>query len=152
MSGSPQILTVRVPLAIQQRGGRKIVVTPEGGDNLPTPRARVDSALVKALARAHRWKRMLESGRYASISEMAAGERIDRGYLERILQLALLAPDIVEAILDGRQPARLGKEAKALPGGVTAIGTSRAAGSVRAAEHGPTVGRRLAWSRQATMG
>jgi hypothetical protein len=108
MSGSPQVLTVRVPLTIRQRGGRKFVVTQEGGDNLPTPRARVDSALVKALARAHRWKRMLESGRYASISEMAAAERIDRGYLGRILQLTLLAPDIVEAILGGRQPATLG--------------------------------------------
>ena len=63
---------------------------------------------MKALARAHRWQRMLEEGPYASISEMAAAERIDRGYLGRILQLTLLAPDIVEDILDGRQPAELG--------------------------------------------
>ena len=59
---------------------------------------------MKALARAHRWKRLLEEGRYASISELAKAEKIDRGYLGRILQLTLLAPDIVEAILDGRQP------------------------------------------------
>jgi hypothetical protein len=108
MSGSPQILTVRVPLAIRQRGGRKIVFTPEGSDNLPSPRAPVDSALVKALARGHRWKRMLDGGQYTSISEMAAAERIDRGYLGRILQLTLLAPDIVEAILDGPRPRDLG--------------------------------------------
>ncbi len=63
---------------------------------------------MKALARAHRWKRLLESGRYASISEMAAAERIDRGFLGRVLRLTLLAPEIVEAILDGRQPAILG--------------------------------------------
>ncbi len=62
----------------------------------------------KALARAHRWQRMLDEGRYACISEMAAVERLDRGYLGRILQLTLLAPDIVEAILDGRQPPELG--------------------------------------------
>jgi hypothetical protein len=47
---------------------------------------------------------MLDDGRYASISEMAAAERIERGYLGSLLRLTLLAPDIVEAILDGRQP------------------------------------------------
>jgi hypothetical protein len=59
--------------------------------------------LVKALARAFRWKRMLDDGRYGSVSELAAAEKLDRGYLGRILMLTLLAPDIVEAILDGRQ-------------------------------------------------
>ena len=105
-----QSLTIRVPLAIRQRGGRKLVVTPEGEAipaSAPT-RARVDSTLVKALARAHRWKRLLENGTYASITELAKAEKIDRGYLGRILLLTLLAPDIVEAILDGRQPAELG--------------------------------------------
>ena len=63
---------------------------------------------MKALARAHRWKRLLENGTYASISELAKAEKIDRGYLGRILQLTLLAPDIIEAILDGRQPTELG--------------------------------------------
>jgi hypothetical protein len=77
------------------------VVTPvrDGGEAaLPT---RADPALVKALARAFRYQKLLEEGRYASISEMAAAERIDRGYVGRLLQLTLLAPDIVEAILDG---------------------------------------------------
>jgi DNA invertase Pin-like site-specific DNA recombinase len=69
------------------------------------PQARVDPALVKALARTHRWKRMLEEGRYASIGEVAAAEKLDRGYVGRLLRLTLLAPDLVEAILDGRQSA-----------------------------------------------
>jgi hypothetical protein len=47
---------------------------------------------------------MLDEGRYASISEMAAAERIERGYLGSLLRMTLLAPDIVAAILDGRQP------------------------------------------------
>ena len=64
--------------------------------------------LVKALARAHRWKRLLEEGRYASITELAKAEKIDRGYLGRILLLTLVAPDIIQAVLDGRQPADLG--------------------------------------------
>jgi hypothetical protein len=71
-------------------------------------RTPTDPAVVKALARAHRWKRMLDEGRYASTGEIAAAERLDRGYLGRILQLTLLAPDIVEAILDGREPPELG--------------------------------------------
>ncbi|MBV9750285.1 MAG: hypothetical protein JO157_15880 [Acetobacteraceae bacterium] len=103
------VLTVRVPLAVRERGGRKLVVTPQGSGVAPaTVRTRADPTLVKALARAHRWKRLLEAGRYASISEMAAAERIDRGYLGRILLLTLLAPDLVETILDGRQPPELG--------------------------------------------
>lgn len=64
--------------------------------------------MVKPLTRAHRWKRLLDDGRYASISEVAAAERIDRGYLGHVLQLTLLAPDIVEAILDGRHSDRVG--------------------------------------------
>jgi hypothetical protein len=79
-------------------------VTPvrdRGEATLPT---RADPALVKALARAFRYQRLLDEGRYASISEMAKAERIERGYLGSLLRLTLLAPDIVEAILDGRQP------------------------------------------------
>ena len=97
-------ITVRVPLAIRRRPGRKTVVTPiqDGGEAAVTTRA--DPTLVKALARAFRYQRLRDVGRYASISEMADAERIDRGYLGRILHLTLLAPDIVEAILDGREP------------------------------------------------
>jgi hypothetical protein len=108
-------ITVRVPLAIRRRPGRKTVVMPEGGAATAPSRTRADPALVKALARAHRWQRLLDEGRYASISEMAAAERIDRGYLGRILQLTLLAPDVVEAMLDGRQPEGLGLPAVMTP-------------------------------------
>src|SRR5918993_5475460 len=97
-------ITVRVPLSIRRPPGRKTIVTPasqQGDRFVPT---RADPALVKALARAFRYRRLLDEGRYASISEMAAAERIERGYLGRVLQLTLLAPDIVDAILDGRQP------------------------------------------------
>jgi hypothetical protein len=70
----------------------------------PAPIAtRSDPALLKALARAFRWQRLLDEGRYASISEMAVAEKIERGYLGRVLQLTLLSPDVVEAIVDGRQ-------------------------------------------------
>jgi hypothetical protein len=95
-------ITVRVPLTIRRRPGRKTVVTPVTDGVAPVP-TRADPALVKALARAFRYQRMLDEGRYASISEMAAGERIERGYLGTLLRLTLLAPDIVDMILDRRR-------------------------------------------------
>lgn len=96
-------ITVRVPLAIRHRPGRKTVVTPMT-DGVAPVTTRADPALVKALARAFRYQRMLDQGRYTSITEMAAAERLERGYLSSLLRLTLLAPDIVAAILDGRQP------------------------------------------------
>lgn len=106
MSAAASIV-VRVPLAIRRRPGRKTVVMLEGGAATVLSRTHADPALMKALARAHRWQRLLDEGRYASISEMAAAEKIERGYLGTLLRLTLLAPDIVEAILDGRQPDRI---------------------------------------------
>jgi len=107
LQGTDDGCTIRVPITIRKRGGRKLVVAPDGAPWSP-PRPRIDSTLIKALARAHRWKRMLDDGRYGSVTELAAGEKLDRGYLGKILMLTLLAPDIVEAIMDGRQPAELG--------------------------------------------
>jgi hypothetical protein len=96
-------ITVRVPLTIRRRPGRKTVVTPVA-DGVAPVTTRADPALVKALARAFRYQRMLDQGRYGSVTEIAATERIERGYLGGLLRLTLLAPDLVEAILDGRQP------------------------------------------------
>jgi hypothetical protein len=101
-------LTVHVPLTVRHRPGRKTIVTLNGAACDASIRTRADPAMVKALARAFRWKRMLSDGRYASISEIAAAEKIDRGYVGSILRLALLAPDIVEAVLNGQQPPEMG--------------------------------------------
>lgn len=95
----PETVTLHVPFRIVKRGGRKEMQLPEGATH---PR-QADSALVKALARAFRWKRMLESGEFATIAELAEQEGIAPSYMTRVLRLTLLAPDIVEAILDGRQ-------------------------------------------------
>ena len=106
MTAIPQMLTVHIPLTVHRRGGRKVVIAPDGTESPAVgAAARIDSTLVKALARAFRWRRMPESGRYATIDELAAAEKINASYVSRILRLTLLAPDIVEAILDGRQPA-----------------------------------------------
>jgi hypothetical protein len=99
-------ITVRVPLAIRRRPGRKVFVTPAADGGAPVI-TRADPALVKALARAFRYQRMLDGGRYVSISEIAEAEQIERGYLGSLLRLTLLAPDLVEAILDGRAPSTM---------------------------------------------
>ena len=103
-------ITVRVAVTIRKRGGRRLVVAP-GGLPWSAPRARIDNTLIKAVARAHRWKKMMDDGRYRTVTELAAGEKLDRGYLGKILMLTLLAPDIVEAIMAGRQPPELGVHA-----------------------------------------
>jgi len=105
VSGATSI-TVRVPLAIRRRPGRKTVVVPMGS-SATVEQTRADPALLKALARAFRWQRMLDDGRYGSISEMAAAEKIERGYLGKVLQLTLLAPAVVQRIVDERQGAEI---------------------------------------------
>jgi len=99
-------ITVRVSLAIRHRPGRKTVVTPMTNGVAPVT-TRADPTLVKALARAFRYQRMLNQGRYASITEMAVAEQMERGYLGSLLRLTLLAPDLVDDILDWRQPGGL---------------------------------------------
>jgi len=95
-------LIVRIPMRFQRRGGRKRIVAPDGSAIVPTNRPQPDGTLVKALARAWRWQRMLDEGLYTSVSEIGDAENISKSYVSRILRLALLAPDIVEAILAGR--------------------------------------------------
>lgn len=100
MSDAAQTFTVVMPLRVKPRGGRKAMVTP----GVLALERRQDITLIKAVARAFRWRRMLESGRFGTINELAAAEKINSSYVSRVLRLTLLAPDVVDAILDGRQP------------------------------------------------
>jgi hypothetical protein len=108
LSDDGRTITVRVPISIRKRGGRKLVLAPDGADVSAVPIGRhVDKAIVKAVARAFRWRETLENGTYATITEIAAAEKINESYVGRVLRLTLLAPDIIEAILGGRQPASI---------------------------------------------
>ena len=99
-------VTVRIPISIRRRGGRKLVLAPDGTPDIgAAPRRRIDDAMVKAIARAFRWREMLENGTHATIAEIAAAETINESYVGRVLRLTLLALDIAEAILDGWLPA-----------------------------------------------
>ena len=81
----PDTVTLHVPFRVLKRGGRKEMQLPDGA----MPSRRTDNALVKALARAFRWKRMLESGEFATIFELAEREGIAPSYMTRVLRLTL---------------------------------------------------------------
>jgi hypothetical protein len=95
-------LVVRIPMRFQHRGGRKRIVAPDGTAIVPASKPQPDGTLVKALARAWRWQRMLDEGVYATVSEIGDAENISKSYVSRILRLALLAPDMVDAILEDK--------------------------------------------------
>lgn len=95
----PDVVTIQVPFRVVKRGGRKEMQLPDGATLSRKP----DSTLVKALARAFRWKRMLDSGEFTTIAELAEREGIAPSYMTRVLRLTLLAPDIVEGILEAKQ-------------------------------------------------
>lgn len=96
----PETVSVHVPFRITKRGGRKEMVLPAGG---AASRPRVDNAMIKALARAFRWRKLLDTGGHATVEDIARAEKIDTSYVSRVLRMSLLAPEIVEAILEGRQ-------------------------------------------------
>jgi hypothetical protein len=106
MMEDDRTVTVRIPLVFKKHGGRKSVVSPDGHVWEPSEPL-VDRALVRALARAFRWQRLLDDGVYGTLNDLARAERISQSHVSRILRLTMLAPGIVEAILDGRQPPAL---------------------------------------------
>ena len=99
-SNLPETLSLHVPFRIAKRGGRKEVQLPA---DAPSQRSCIDNTMVKAVARAFRWQCILESGAHDTLLDLARAEKINSSYVSRVLRLTLLAPDIVDAILDGRQ-------------------------------------------------
>lgn len=104
MMESEQGVRVHVPITFRKRSGRREIIVPDGLDGTNDCAPDYHEALVIAISRAHRWKKMLDEGRYGSIADLAQAVKINRHYLARLLRLTLLAPDIIEAILDGREP------------------------------------------------
>src|ERR1700716_3414682 len=115
-TGDGRTITVRIPISIRRRGGRKLVLAPDGTtDTWAAPRRRIDNAMVKAIARAFRWREMLENGTHATIAELAAAEKINESYVGRALRVTLLAQDI-----------RGGARERAAAGEAAAQGTAEA--------------------------
>ena len=101
------VISIEIPMAFKKRGGRKVIVLPDGSHGHPIPTATIDNTMIKAIARAFRWQKLLENGTYTCLDDIARSEKIGASFVSRYYRLVLLAPDIVEAILDGRQPAEL---------------------------------------------
>ena len=99
--------TTEIPMTFRRRGGKAVIVLPNGDRAIERREALIDNAMVKLLARGHRWHRKLFDGTHASIEDMAKSENISPSFVSRILRLAYLSPTVIEAILDGKYPAQL---------------------------------------------
>lgn len=104
---SSNVISIEIPMTFKKRGGRRVIVLPDGSHGHPSSEATIDNAMVKAIARAFRWQKLLENGTYSCIDDIAKAERICPSFVGKVFRLALLAPDIVDAILDGKQPAHV---------------------------------------------
>ena len=101
-------LHIHIPMLIRRMRGRKVIIAPKALDgDVPDSPGTVQTAIVQALARASSWAEALESGEVKSISDLAMNLDVDNSYVARILKLSTLAPDIVEAILNGEEPTGL---------------------------------------------
>lgn len=95
---------IRVPMHLRRRGGRKEIIVPEGPGERPSPTSRSGNPLAIAVARALCWQQLLDEGAYPSMHALAEKLGVDTRYVSRILDLTLLAPDIIEVILAGTEP------------------------------------------------
>lgn len=100
-------VVVHIPMKFKRRGGRKEIIVPENHPAADMGKAKTQRPLVVALARAFLWQELLETGKVASIAALAKQLKVDRAYVSRILNLTLLAPDIVRAIMNGDEPSGL---------------------------------------------
>ena len=100
-------IVVHVPLTFKRYGGRKLIVAPDGDAPWQPAPAKPDGALLKALARAHRWRGLIDDGTHATVQDLADAEKVNPSYVARVIRLTLLGPRIVDAILDGLQPPGL---------------------------------------------
>ena len=112
-----QPLLIRIPMQLKKRGGRKEIIVPEGPPGTRPSKSPTQEPLITALARAFRWQGLIDNGKYSSITDLSNALGVDRSYVSRIMRLALLAPDIIEAIVEGREPSGLSLEwlVKGLP-------------------------------------
>ncbi len=99
--------TTHIPMTFRPRGGKTVIVLPDGSRGVVRREATIDNTMIKVIARGFRWQRLLYDGTYATIEDLASAEKINPSYVSRILRLAYLSPRVVQAILDGKHPARL---------------------------------------------
>jgi len=103
-------ICIRIPMLFRRRGGRKTIILPEAEGDTRTPTPRAENALIRSIVKAHHLKELLESGRYTSITALAKALKVNASLVGRLLNLTLLAPDIVEVILLGNEPEEISIE------------------------------------------
>jgi len=96
-----------IPMTFRARAGKTVIVLPDGSRGVVRRGATIDNSMVKLIVRGFRWQRMLYEGKFTSIEDLSAAEKINPSYVSRVLRLSYLSPKIVEAILDGNGPAEL---------------------------------------------
>ena len=96
-----------IPMTFRARAGKTVIVLPDGSRGVVRRGATIDNSMVKLLVRGFRWQRMLYEGKFTSIEDLSAAEKINPSYVSRVLRLAFLSPKVVQAIMDGKQPAWL---------------------------------------------
>ena len=96
-----------IPMTFRARAGKTVIVLPDGSRGVVRRGATIDNSMVKLIVRGFRWQRMLYEGKFTSIEDLSAAEKINPSYVSRVLRLSYLSPKIVEAILEGKSPARL---------------------------------------------
>lgn len=102
-------LCIHVPLKLKRHGGRKLIFLPQDAAmaQLPLSQSRFDETLMNGIAKAWRWQALYERGNYASLDAFAEKHKLNKSYAARIMRLNLLAPDIRQKIMEGRQPKGL---------------------------------------------
>ena len=104
-AGAQETVTITIPVQFKRRGGRKEIIAPADGGPVEEPIASPQEPLVLALAQAHHWQGLLDEGKFENAGALAKHLRVSKVYVARTLRLNYLAPDIVRAILDGREPS-----------------------------------------------
>ncbi|MBF0453674.1 MAG: hypothetical protein HQL72_02515 [Magnetococcales bacterium] len=107
LSRDGRTIVVSIPISFRRKSSRKRIIVPEGANNFGLPRSARNDSLILAIARGFMWRSMLENGEAGSVRELATREKVDDSYMARLLRITLLAPDIVEAVLNGHQPDKL---------------------------------------------
>ncbi len=76
------VISVDLPMTFKLRGGRKVIVLPDGTQGNPAPRATIDNTMIKAIARAFRWQKLLENGTYGCLEDIAKAEKIGASFCQ----------------------------------------------------------------------
>lgn len=104
--GEEEIIEIFVPITMTRRGGTAMIIVPKNADKSDDQKC-FDNTMIKSIAKAHKWKVMLEEKRVSSLADIARKENLGTAYVSKVFNLNFLSPKIIERILEGTQPRSL---------------------------------------------